>query len=32
VARVYTPKDYRIGAIMGDIVRLVETRASAHAL
>jgi hypothetical protein len=23
VARIYTPKDYRVGEIMGDIARLV---------
>jgi (2R)-ethylmalonyl-CoA mutase len=29
VAAVYTPKDYELNAIMGDIVRLVESGAAA---
>ena len=31
VAAVYTPKDYRLNAIMADIVRIVEARAAALA-
>ena len=31
VARVYTPKDFELNAIMDDLVKLVAERASAHA-
>jgi (2R)-ethylmalonyl-CoA mutase len=31
VARVYTPKDFKITEIMGDVVRLVEATALAEA-
>jgi ethylmalonyl-CoA mutase len=31
VARVYTPKDFELNAIMDDLVRLVAERAAAHA-
>jgi ethylmalonyl-CoA mutase len=30
VARIYTPKDYRLTVIMGDVVRLVDERLSAE--
>jgi (2R)-ethylmalonyl-CoA mutase len=31
VARIYTPKDFKITEIMGDVVRLVERAALAEA-
>ena len=31
VARIYTPKDFRITEIMGDVVKLVEATAVAEA-
>jgi (2R)-ethylmalonyl-CoA mutase len=31
VARIYTPKDFKITEIMGDVVKLVEAAALAEA-